>query len=50
MPNQQYDEEEIEMEPKDVLKFGMSKKEVEQLKNDAKKKKRLTKNWKPEGY
>jgi hypothetical protein len=45
-PNKIFDEEEIELEPS-VLKFGMSRAQVKELENKAKRKKKLTKKWKP---
>lgn len=46
MPKQPNFDDDIELEPK-VLKFGMSRAEVKELANKARKKKRLTKKWKP---
>ena len=41
--------EDIELDPK-ILKFGMSKAEVDKLKNEAKERKKMNKGWKPGGH
>jgi hypothetical protein len=42
-------DEDTELDPK-ILKFGMSKAEVDKLKSQAKERKKMNKGWKPSGH
>jgi len=48
MPNKTQDED-AELDPK-ILKFGMSKAEIDKLKNQAKERKKMNKGWKTSGH
>lgn len=47
MQNIQDQDKELDLK---VLKFGMSKAEVDKLKDQAKERKKMNKGWKPSGH
>ncbi len=42
-------DEDVEFDPK-LIRFGMSKEEVDKLKNKAKERKKMNKGWKPNAH